>query len=227
MVVFSRDWLDLWAVVSLVEGQCQILPKFPMHMYLHALFDVMPPVKLFANNTAVSLFEHYLMGYLWIHCRMMVQCIAYIWGRDNGHAWRLINNAVKKIGEAGSDLFILEITPEFLEATCPQQYKDEGLEKYCAVLDGKDFMIYTTRKNTRFSRASYSDKVHHSATRCISWSTPQGLSFEHTDLFLGRASEKRLVELWGPRFKKCPQGWYMLSDRGLFDSARFYLNKTH
>ena len=88
-------------------------------------------------------------------------------------------------------------------------------------------MIYTTRKNTMFTRASYSDKVHHSATRCISWSTPMGLSFEHTNLFLGRASEKRLVELWGPRLKKCPRGYYMLSDRGFFDTARFYPNMNH
>ena len=78
-----------------------------------------------------------------------------------------------------------------------------------------------------FSRASYSDKMHHSAVRCISWSTPQGLSFEHTDLFLGRASEKRLVELWSPRLKKCPREWFMLSDRGFFDTARFYPNMNH
>ena len=54
-----------------------------------------------------------------------------------------------------------------------------------------------------------------------------GLSFEHTDLFLGRVSEKKLVELWGPRLKKCPRGWYMLSDRGFFDTARFYPNMNH
>lgn len=134
---------------------------------------------------------------------------------------------VMSIGEAGKDLSILHITPEFLEATCPQQYKDEGLEKCCGVPDGKDFKIYTTRKNTLFTRASYSDKVHASAVRCISWSTPMGLSYEHTDLFLGRVSEKKLVELWGPRLRKCPRGWHMLSDRGFFDTARFYPNMNH
>ena len=88
-------------------------------------------------------------------------------------------------------------------------------------------MIYTTRKNTLFTRASFSDKVHHSAVRCISWSTPQGLSFEHTKLFLARVSEKSLVELWGPRLKKCPKEWHMLSDRGFFDTARYYPNMNH
>ena len=194
---------------------------------LHALFDVLPPLAIPNKKDHISLFEQYLMGFLRIHCRMTVYSIALIWDRNNGHTGRLINNAVKSIGLAGKDLSILDLTPEFLEATCPQQYKDEGLEKCCAVPDGKDFMIYTTRKNTMFTRACFSDKVHHSAARCISWSTPMGLSFEHTDLFLGRASEKRLVELWGPRLKKCPRGWYMLSDRGFFDTARFYPNMNH
>ena len=94
----------------------------------------------------------------------------------------------------------------------------------CGVPDGKDFMIETPRANALLTRASFSDKVHHSAVRCISWSTPRGLSYEHTDLFLARVSEKRLVELWGPRLKKCPAGWVMLSDRGFAGTARYYPN---
>ena len=70
-----------------------------------------------------------------------------------------------------------------------------------ALYPRKDFKIYTSRKNTLFTRASYSDKVHASAVLCISWSTPMGLSFEHTILFLGKASKKRLVELCGTRLK--------------------------
>ena len=94
----------------------------------------------------------------------------------------------------------------------------------CAIPDGKDFKIFTPRKNTLFSRACYSDKVHASAVRCISWCTPMGLSFEHTDLYLARPSEKTLVQLWSPRTKKCPRGWSMLSDRGFADTARYYPN---
>ena len=194
---------------------------------LHALFHVLPPTEIIVKDARTSRFEHYLMGYMRIHTGMTNFAISLIWGRDNGHVGRIINTAVHSIGSAGKDLSILDITPEYLEKTCPQQYKDEGLERCCAVPDGKDFMIYTTRKNTLFSRASYSDKVHHSAVRCISWSTPMGLSFEHTDCFLGRVSEKKLVELWGLRLKKCPIGWFMLSDRGFFDTARFYPNMNH
>ena len=60
--------------------------------------------------------------------------------------------------------------------------------------------------------------------RCISWSTPTGLSFEHTDLFFARVTEKRLVELWGPRLRKCPPGWSILADRGLAGTAHYYPN---
>ena len=195
----------------------------------HAFFDVLPPLEphKITKATPISPFEQYLMGFMRIHLGMTVESISLIWGRDGSHAGRLINKAVISIGVAGKNLSILHLTPEYLEAACPQQYKDEGLDRCCAVPDGKDFIIFTTRKNTMFTRACFSDKVHASAVRCISWSTPHGLSFEHTDLFLGRVSEKKLVELWGPRLKKCPRGWYMLSDRGFFDTARFYPNMNH
>ena len=60
---------------------------------------------------------------------MKVHFITMMWVRNNGHAGRLINKAVKSIGIglAGNNLSILDLTPEYLEATCPQQYKDEGL----------------------------------------------------------------------------------------------------
>ncbi|KAL7501672.1 hypothetical protein ACHAWT_009484 [Skeletonema menzelii] len=197
--------------------------------YLHALFGVLPPSRPeeTTKKTPIQPFEKYLMGFMRIHTGMTVESIATIWGRKDGTASDIITAAVKSIGNAGKDLSILDITEEYLLKTIPQQYVDEGLERCCGVPDGKDFKIYTTRKNTMFTRASYSDKVHASAVRCISWSTPHGLSFEHTDLFLGRVSEKKLVELWGPRLRKCPRGWYMLSDRGFFDTARFYPNMNH
>ena len=197
--------------------------------YLHALFDVLPPddPQTIMKDTPILPFEKYLMGFMRIHTGMTVESIAAIWGRDGTTTGRIITDAVKVIGDAGKDLSILDITAEYLEKTIPQQYVDEGMERCCAVPDGKDFKIYTTRKNTLYTRASYSDKVHASAVRCISWSTPHGLSFEHTDLFLGRVSEKKLVELWGPRLRKCPSGWYMLSDRGFFDTARYYPNMNH
>ena len=41
-------------------------------------------------------------------------------------------------------------------------------------------------------------------------------------MFFARVSEKRLVELWGPRLAKCPKGWVMLADRGFAGTAHYY-----
>ena len=203
-------------------------PSWKELVYIfNGLFGVLPPTKYVAKDDQITPFEEYLLAYLRIHTGMTVTTISFVIGRHQSHCSRLINSAAKSIGQAGKALSILDIDPEYLELTCPQQYKDEGLEKCCAVPDGKDFMIHTTRKNTLFTRASYSDKVHHSAVRCISWSSPEGLSFEHTNLFLARVSEKGLVELWGKRLRKCPRRWFMLSDRGFFDTARLYPNMNH
>ena len=64
---------------------------------LLVLFDVLPPNEIPNKTTPVSMFEQYLMGFLRIHSGMTMQSIAMIWGRDNAHAGRLINKAVKSI----------------------------------------------------------------------------------------------------------------------------------
>jgi len=104
----------------------------------------------------------------------------------------------------------------------PDDYIAAGIEKIAALPDGKDFMMDTIRMNTIVTRCQFSDKVKCSAARCISWMTANGLSFEHTDLFLGRCSEKRIVEIWGPRLAKIPVGWSCLADRGFAGTARYY-----
>jgi hypothetical protein len=107
----------------------------------------------------------------------------------------------------------------------PQSYIDAGLTNVCAVPDGKDFLTWTPRTNTVLSRAASSNKMgNHSAARVVTWTTPAGLTFEHTDVFLARVSEKKLVELWGPRLAKCPHGWCMLADRGFHGTAHYYPN---
>ena len=194
--------------------------------YVHALFGLYPPVELPKHDDSITQFEWCLAAKIRINCGMPYRTIGYILGLKavDSYVGEKIKPWVHKWGEAGEDLSILNITPEFLDATCPQAYKDENLEQICGIPDGKDFKIFTPRKNTLFTRACFSDKVHASAVRGISWCTPMGLSYEHTHLFLARVSEKALVELWGPRLKKCPKGYAMLSDRGFWDTARFYPN---
>ena len=59
------------------------------------------------------------------------------------HVGKMVKKWIFEWGEAGEDLSILDITPEFLEKTCPQAYIDEGLNNICGIPDGKDFKIHT------------------------------------------------------------------------------------
>ncbi len=62
--------------------------------------------------------------------------------------------------------------PEFLDATLTSM---KASTRCVAYRTGKILTLFT--------RACWSDNVHASAVRCISWSTPMGLGYEHTDLF--------------------------------------------
>ena len=85
--------------------------------------------------------------------------LGLIWGRSVPSIRAYIGEWMEEWGEAGEDLSILPISESFLEATCPPSYKAAGLEKVCALPDGKDFMIYTPRSHAVLSRAAYSDKA--------------------------------------------------------------------
>lgn len=46
--------------------------------------------------------------------------------------------------------------------------------------------------------------MYHAAARIITWSTPAGLTVEHTPLFMGRATESAIVSLWGSHHSTVP-----------------------
>ena len=175
-----------------------------------------------AASVPISEFERCLVSKMFMHRDMERQALAIIWGCDYREIGPMIDDWIPEWGEMGEFLSTLPLTAEYLEDTKPKSYDQVGLHKIAALPDGKDFMIHTPRANPLITRAAYSDKVHHSAVRCISWSTPCGLYFAHTPLFLARVSEKKLVELWGPRLSSVPPGYRMLADRGFAGTARYY-----
>ena len=85
----------------------------------------------------------------------------------------------------------------YIEIAMPERYYEIGLQNVALLMDGKDCVTDTVRVNSFVSRAQYSDKMHCSAGRYIMWVLPCGLSVTYTPLFLGRVSEKALVEYWG------------------------------
>jgi hypothetical protein len=82
-----------------------------------------------------------------------------MWGRSRSTVSAYIAAWAPKWGQAGKWLSILDIDEDFLVATEPQSYIDDGLRKIGYVVDGKDFATDTPRTHTAITRAFYSDKV--------------------------------------------------------------------
>jgi hypothetical protein len=146
--------------------------------------------------------------------------LGMMWGRDKNSIGRYIDDWAPKSGHMGWLLSNLDLCAADLDLTCPDSYLELNLGQTGAVPDGKDFMIEVPHAAPLVEKGVYFDKMHHSAVRTIAWSTPRGLSFKHTPLYLALCTEKALVELWGPRLKKVPAGRPMLSDRGFAGTSR-------
>ena len=85
----------------------------------------------------------------------------------------------------------------FILDAMPTEYVVRGLDNVALLNDGKDFVTDTIRINSCVSRGQYSDKMKTSAARYVAWTLPCGLSVTYSPLFLGRISEKAVVEYWG------------------------------
>ena len=64
--------------------------------------------------------------------------------------------------------------------------------------------------------------MHFDAGMVVSWSTPSGLTFEYTDVKLGRAGEKGMVKERGLRLGKILKGHVALADRGFYGTSHYY-----
>jgi hypothetical protein len=85
----------------------------------------------------------------------------------------------------------------YIDYAVPVEYREAGMTDTAVIKDGKDFFTDTKRSNPTLTRALFSDKVKSSGGCIITWALPTGLIFGRTSLYLGRAPEMRLVELWG------------------------------
>ena len=107
-------------------------------------------------------------------------------------------------GEAGENLSILELTKEYLDYERPQIFTDADHQTVAALVDGKDFMTADPKQNSAIKKGMWSDKVAHAGVRICTWSTPSGLTFEHTPAFMARATETAIVSLWGSYWDVVP-----------------------
>ena len=197
--------------------------------YIWALWTELEPVRRidrakFDADEPMAEFKKCLICKMRIHRAFKFEDLCLMWGRDRSTIGEYVREWGHKWGLKGRLWSTLQLTPAYLRSRCPTSFKGTTFEKVAGLADGKDFKCEVNRASTVLTRAGRSNKVDAQAFRLITWSTPHGLTFEHTGLFFGRVSEKKLVYLWGPRLKQCPSGWSMLVDRGFAGTARYYPN---
>jgi hypothetical protein len=127
-------------------------------------------------------------------------------------------------GEVGQFMSILPLTEDYLIKQMPANFHLLGLSNVAGMPDGKDIMTDTYRMNNAFTKAMFSDKVHHSGARYIAWVTSSGLACEHSPLFMARASETSIVRIMGKYLVKFPLAWLILADRGFYRDVFHYPN---
>jgi hypothetical protein len=157
------------------------------------------------SNDSVSLqpIEKCLLTKIRFHQGFLQTFFVLTYGRVISVISDCIQEWAPKWGKIGQLLSILPINERFLIDEAPAEYLIEGFDRVAVLVDGKDYMTDVIRQNSAYQRAMFSDKVKHAAFREIAWTSKMGLSIEHTSLFLGRASETKLVKLWGSYWRYC------------------------
>ena len=178
-------------------------------LYIRALFPdvdtncvgyvVLDEKKRRASVEPVGLteFEKCLNAKMFMHSMPFRNRLGSIFGVHRTTITNYIEEWLPRWGKAGEQLSILMLTQEYLEKELPDEYRRLGYENIGFLMDGKDFIAQVKRKDGKLQRCMYSDKVHAAAARCITWTTPSGLTFEHTYLSTGRVTENALVDLYG------------------------------
>ena len=184
----------------------------------------LPDTSTLTDDVDILPVEKCLITKMRFQKRFQEETLARMFGRERTTINGYIQIWAPKWGKVGLDLSILDINEAYLTAEMPQAFKDQKMDRVGALVDGKDFGTDTTRGHTAMTRAMRSDKISHSGARCNTWGTAAGLTFEHTALFMARATEGRLVALWRRALAKIPRGRAILADRGFFRDALLYPN---
>ena len=147
----------------------------------------------------LSVFEKFLATKMRFTKKFEITTVALILNKDISWMCKICNMYSRKLGEAGEDLSILDITKEYIDYECPLEYLEarEVIGPIGALVDGKDFKTDFNRQSSALLRASYSEKSHGAAARALVWSSALGLLFEHSPLVFGRASENTIVKYMG------------------------------
>jgi len=191
------------------------------------LEHVEPTEEILKARRGLDQFEQALIGLMLMETELTHMKIANIFGYQTHWVISEVAKAwLPEWGRIGRYLSILPfIDAETIEELESEKFVKLGLHKIAYLIDGKDFPCHTVRIDRIVNCAQQSTKLGSSAIRIITWGLPCGLTYEHTDGFLGRAGEKALVQLWASNGRlKIPAGFLGLGDKGFKGTAGFYVN---
>lgn len=198
---------------------------------IEAFFDIQykqPTQLLIDPHNPLSECEQVLLTLLWSNVTWNNDIVGLMFGiRSRKTVEAYIYKWLPLIGERGDMMsdFLPFLDSEAYEKLNPQSYIDLELDDICAVLDGKDYPCETVRSNRVLNCAQSSNKTHGSAFRNLTWSLPCGGVIERTPGFLGRASEKGIMAVWGSMGRLIfPKGSLILADKGFDNLAAYYTN---
>ena len=175
-------------------------------VYCNCLFPEMALIHGVQAADIITEWEKCCMVKLRMRRGTTLQMIGAIWSRSRHSVGVYVSEWAPRWETVGSYLSELDLTQEYLDAERPQIFADADQNKVSVLVDGKDFMLDDPKKNSAMKKAVWSDKVQHAAGRIITWSTPSGLTVEHTPMYMARATESAIVALWGSYHGIVPLG---------------------
>ena len=170
-------------------------------------------------------FETCLVALMFFQNAFEHEFIASIFGCSRQLVGKCIEAWAPHYREVGYHMARHVLTKEFLDKTYPQSYADlDFTSPVGSIIDGTDVLLQTVRSERAVHVMMASNKVHASAARGITWSTPMGLVHEFTDPLFARPSEKAIVKLWTGhgRFKDVPVGYLISGDKGFDGTSGYY-----
>ena len=157
------------------------------------------------RNGSLSEVEQCLLTLIYTNTRWSYDIIGLMFGVNSVQTvGEYIIKWMPLLGERGDMMssFLTLMDEESYEELEPKSYKEVDLRKVGALVDGKDFLTETVRVDRVLNCALARNKMHASAFRLLTWSLPCGAVLERTPAFLGRASEKSLMNIWGSLRRK-------------------------
>ena len=173
----------------------------------------------------LSEFEQCIAVRFWMRTGWKMYRVARVWGITKMTFSNYLRVWVPRWGTVGRTFARLTPTLDYIMQCQPAGHIAAYGMAIALLVDGKDSATQTDRASYAIMQLMCSSKIHGDAIRYLWGSMPHGLVVFVTDCFLGRASEKRLVQLHAKWLDLVlPAGTGLQLDRGFFGISQYLKN---